>query len=142
MIRLNLRREPCRLALGHGVTVTVLPPTSALMMIARREAADSLAEHEAERVTKLIKAVARLAIVAWEGVGDAEGKPAEPTPDNIDALLDLYPIAEAFERDYLGPVFLLDAEKNGYAPSPTGTSAGAHATATPADQTAPSAPTS
>lgn len=142
MIRLDLHREPRRLALGHGVTVTVLPPTSALMMIARREAADAPTEHEAERVTNLIKAVARLAIVAWEGVVDAEGRPAEPTPENIDALLDLYPIAESFERDYLGPVFLLDAEKNGFAPSPTGTSAGAHATATPAGPTAPIAPTS
>ena len=35
------------------------------------------------------------------------------TPEGIDALLDLWPIAEAFERLYLGPALLLDAEKNG-----------------------------
>ena len=34
------------------------------------------------------------------------------TPEGIDALLDLWPIAEAFERLYLGPALLLDAEKN------------------------------
>ena len=39
MIRLNLSREPRRLDLGHSVAITVLPPTSTLMMAARRDAA-------------------------------------------------------------------------------------------------------
>ena len=36
----------------------------------------------------------------------------ERPTNGIDALLDLWPIAEAFERLYLGPALLLDAEKN------------------------------
>ena len=58
----------------------------------------------------------------------------------IDALLDLWPFAEAFQQLYLGPALLLDAEKNASAPLPTGTSAGALATAQAASAAAPSAP--
>jgi len=38
------------------------------------------------------------------------------TPEGIEALLDLWPMAEAFERLYLAPALLLDDEKNGLAP--------------------------
>jgi hypothetical protein len=136
MIRLDLKREPHTLDLGHGVTVTVAPLTSALLMAARQDPAVIPPPGEksttADRALALIKAVGRLGVLAWEGVGDADGKPIEPSPERIDALLDLYPIAEAFERLYLGPALLLDAEKNALSPSPSGTSAGASATARPA----------
>jgi len=46
-------------------------------------------------------------------------------------LLDLWPIAEAFERLYLGPALLLDDEKNACAPAPNGTSVGARDIAAP-----------
>jgi hypothetical protein len=137
MIRLDLKREPCPLDLGHGVVVTVAPLTSALLMAARHDPAVSAPPGDApmatsDRTLALIKAVGRLGILAWEGVGDTEGNPIDPSPERIDALLDLYPIAESFERLYLGPALLLDAEKNGSPPSPSGTSAGAGATAKPA----------
>jgi hypothetical protein len=35
------------------------------------------------------------------------------TPASIDALMDLSPVASAFENAYLAPVLLLDEEKNG-----------------------------
>ena len=137
MIRLDLKREPYPLDLGHGVTVTVAPLTSALLMAARHDPAVNAPPTDsptatADRTLALVKAVGRLGILAWEGIGDVEGNVIEPNPERIDALLDLYPIAESFERFYLGPALLLDVEKNVSPPSPNGTSAGADATARPA----------
>jgi hypothetical protein len=57
-------------------------------------------------------------------------------PEGIDALLSLWPIFEAFNLHYVSRGMLLDAEKNGSAPSLTGTSAGAVATARPAKRNA------
>jgi len=142
MIRLNLSREPRRLDLGHGVAVTVLPATSALMMAARRDAAADTDAGNDERISRLVKAIGRFAITGWEGVGDEEGNSVDPSPERVDALLDLWPIAEAFQRLYLGPALLLDEEKNVSALSPTGILAGAHATAPDASANAQSAPTS
>ena len=58
-----------------------------------------------------------------DGVGDAEGNAVPVTPEGIDALMDLWPIASAFENAYLAPALLLDAEKNACRPAPVGTSA-------------------
>jgi hypothetical protein len=80
----------------------------------------------------MAKAVARIAIKDWEGVGDAEGKPIVVTPAGIDALLEVWPIFEAFQTHYVNSGFLLEQEKNVSAPLPTGSSAGAQATAKPA----------
>jgi hypothetical protein len=118
MLRLDLKREPHWLDLGHGVRVHVRPCTTALVMAARAASqpnsdAPDGAHGLGTRTAGFLKALGRLAIVAWEGVGDAAGEPAAVTPEGIDALLDLWPIAEAFERLYLGPALLLDAEKNG-----------------------------
>ena len=85
-------------------------------------------------------ALARRAVIDWEGVGDAEGNVLTVTPECIDALLSLWPIFEAFNLQYLSRGMLLDAEKNGSAPSQTGTSAEATATARPAAPNAPTAP--
>ena len=64
------------------------------------------------RTRRSSRRLARLAILEWEGVGDAEGKPMPVTPEGVDALIDLWPMADAFERLYLGPALLLDDEKN------------------------------
>ena len=137
MIRLDLKRAPYPLDLGHGVTVTVAPLTSALLMAARHDPVVNAPPVNsptatADRTLALVKAVGRLGILAWEGIGDVEGRPIEPNLERIDALLDLYPIAESFERLYLGPALVLDAEKNVSPLSPNGTSAGAVAIARPA----------
>lgn len=119
MIRLDLKREPHWLDLGHGVRVHVRPCTTALMMAARAEAHRSIAPSQnetqaaGERTAVLVKALGRLGIQDWEGVGDADGEPLPLTPEGVDALLDLWPMAEAFERLFLGPALLLDEEKNG-----------------------------
>ena len=40
-------------------------------------------------------------MLAWEGIGDAEGNPNDPAPSAIDALLDIWPIFEAFQLTYV-----------------------------------------
>ena len=37
----------------------------------------------------LVKALARHAVVAWKDVGDRRGTPLDPTPDNVERLMDL-----------------------------------------------------
>jgi hypothetical protein len=93
-----------------------------------------------EAALLMAKALARRAILAWEGIGDADGNPIEPSLEAIDALLDLWPAFEAFQTLYVAKALLLDAEKNGSAPLPTGRSVGAKATARPAEQPVPTAP--
>jgi hypothetical protein len=81
------------------------------------------------RGAALLKALARATIIDWEGIGDEAGTPIPPTPERIDALLDLYPVFRAFETAYFLPALVLDAEKNASAPAPNGTSAAAPNTA-------------
>jgi hypothetical protein len=139
MLRLDLTAEPRWLDRGHGVRLSVAPLTTALMVASRSDAAvDALPDSATneERALVFAKAIARRAVSNWEGVGDAEGTPAPVTPAGIDALLEVWPIFEAFQAGYVAKGLLLDAEKNASAPSPTGSSAGATATARPAGKRA------
>jgi hypothetical protein len=121
MLRLNLSNEPRWLDLGHGVRLLVEPLTTAVMLAARSDqailAATQVAEGEDtpsnDDLARIVaKAVARIVVHDWEGVGDAEGKPLSVTPDGIDALLELWPIFEAFQTRYIAGALILDAEKN------------------------------
>jgi TRAP-type uncharacterized transport system substrate-binding protein len=85
------------------------------------------------------KAIATRAILEWEGVGDLDGAPVAVTPDGVDALLDIWPIFEAFQTAYVAKGLELEAEKNVSAPLPNGSLAGAMATAPIAKGTAPPA---
>jgi hypothetical protein len=143
MIRINLSPEPQWLDLGHGVRLQLLPLTTALMVATRSDTAvQDLADDASNdtRAAVFATALARRAVVDWEGVGDADGTVIAVTPEGIDALLSLWPIFEAFNLLYVSRGMLLDAEKKGSAPSPTGTSAGATATARPAKPNARTAP--
>jgi hypothetical protein len=112
MIHLNLKREPYWLDLVPGVRVHVRACTTALIMAARAKLMDANGDAGA-RTAALLRELAILAIDAWEGVGDDEGQPVPVSPEAIAALMDFWPIAEAFERLYLGPAMVLDDEKNG-----------------------------
>jgi hypothetical protein len=135
MLRLNLASEPEWLDLGHGVRVRVLPCTSGVMAAARGtpavEALVAAGASEAELALALAKAMAGIAILAWEGVGDADGKPVPVTPEAASALIDVWPLFEAFQARYVAKGLLLNQEKNASALSPSGTSAGATAIARP-----------
>ena len=138
MIRIQLFPEPQWFELGHGVRLQLLPLTTALMGATRSDPAVALAADASNdtRAAIFAAALARRAIVNWEGVGDADGAVIAVTPEGIDALLSLWPIFEAFNLHYVSRGMLLDAEKNGSAPSPTGTSAGATAIARPVKRSA------
>ena len=135
MIRLQLSPDPQWLDIGHGVRLQLLPLTTALMVATRSDPAVQALEVDASndsREAVFSGALARRAVVDWEGVGDEDGNPLPVTPEGIDANLSLWPIFEAFNLHYVSRGMLLDAEKNVSAPSPTGTSVGATATARPA----------
>jgi hypothetical protein len=142
MIRLDLKREPYWLDLAPGVRIRVRPCTTALVMAARASmtAAEPAPGPRDEvpggdpaddnaRGAALLKARARVAIVDWEGIGDEAGNAIPPSPERIEALLDLYPAFRGFEMAYFLPALVLDAEKNASAPAPNGTSAAAPSTA-------------
>ena len=142
MIRINLSPEPQWLDLGHGVRLQLLPLTTALMVATRSDIAVQDLAADASNDTRaavFAAALARRAIVDWEGVGDENGTVIAVSPEGVDALLSLWPIFEAFNLLYVSRGMLLDAEKNGSAPSLTGTSAGATATARPVKRSAQSA---
>jgi hypothetical protein len=135
MLRLNLAREPYWLDLGHGVRLHVEPLTTALMMAARADpAVEALPETagQDQLALAMAQAVARHAVLDWEGVGDAGGDPLPVTPEGVTALLEVWPIFEAFQLGYVAKGLVLEQEKNASAPSPIGTSAGAVPTAKPA----------
>ena len=135
MLRLDLSRDPAWTDLGHGVRLQLRPLTTALMVATRGDpGVESLPDDASDeaRAVAFAKALARRAVLGWEGVGDAEGEPIDPSPEAVDALLDLWPIFEAFQLTYVSKGLLLEQEKNVSALSPNGPSAGASATAKPA----------
>ena len=97
MIRINLSPEPQWLDLGHGVRLQLLPLTTALMVATRADPAVQALDADASNDTRaavFAAALARRAIVDWEGVGDEAGHVLEISPEGIDALLSLWPIFE------------------------------------------------
>ena len=119
MLRLNLSTEPRWLDLGHGVRLLLEPLTTAIMLAARSDPTIVAAAAGAESSTSnddlariVAKAVARIVVKDWEGVGDEDGKPLPLTPEGINALLEFWPIFEAFQTKYITGALILDAEKN------------------------------
>ena len=143
MIRLNLTATPEWLTLTPGLRLLVGPLTTALMVSAR---ADPAIENLPDTATPedlalaMAKAIARRAVLDWEGVGDDVGQPLPVTPEGIDALLEIWPVFEAFQTQYVAKGLILDAEKNVSAPLPSGPSAGANGIAPPVKRAARSAP--
>ena len=115
MIKLNLPREPHWITLAAGVRLKVRPATTALVMAARHAASKVAGTDIAaagERTATLITELAKLAVLAWEGVADDKGKPAAVTPEGVVALMEHWVLADAFEREYLAGLYALDSEKN------------------------------
>ena len=84
------------------------------MVAARSDAAvEALPEtaSDEERALVFAKAIARRAVTEWEGVGDAEGNPVPVTPAGIDALLEVWPIFEAFQAVYVSKGLLAGCGK-------------------------------
>jgi hypothetical protein len=143
MITLDLTNAPRWLDLLPGVRLKLRPLTTALMVSARADPVVEALPPEAtteELALAMAKAVARRAVLDWEGVGDADGNPVGVTPEGIDALLEIWPAFEAFQGAYVAKGLLLEQEKNASSPSPSGPTAGAKTTARRARGRAPTAP--
>lgn len=156
MLRITLRREPYWLPILEGeagdVAFEVEPATAEVIEAAQQQVVydlqerplaegTSLARRNAAVEAALLRALGRLVIRDWRGIGDSNGNPVQPSPEYIDAILALPAIARIFKVKYLAPALVLVTEKNVSAPSPNGTSAGAPAIARPARKPARSAPT-
>jgi hypothetical protein len=142
MLTLDLSNAPRWHDLASGVRVQLRPLTTALMVATRSDPAVETIPEEAsdeERAVSFAKALARRAVLAWEGIGDADGNALDPSHESVDALLDIWPIFEAFQLTYVSKGLLLEQEKNVSALSPNGPSAGASGTAKPARKRAKTA---
>lgn len=142
MLRLDPTNSPRVLELVPGLKVTVLPLTSAVWMAAGADPGVSVNSPDAiggNLTVPVVKAVARRAIIAWEGVGDLEGNPLTLKPEWVDLLMDQYPVMDAFNEQYINPFLMLRAEGNGSASSQIGISGEATNTASGAGIPAPTA---
>ncbi len=140
MLTLDLSNEPRWHELAPGVRVQLRPLTTALMVATRSDPAVEAVPEDAsdeERAVAFAKALARKAVLAWEGVGDANGNAIDLSPEAINALLDVWPVFEAFQLAYVSKGLLLEQEKNVSTLSPTGPSSGASDTARAASPAAP-----
>ena len=147
MIDLHQQVDPYDLELPYGLKVTVKPLTTAGMAAAQaaaRRAVEAIERQARERTeaglpleglpdlsaegerdgfyqAQLIRALAVRHITGWAGV-ELEGGPAPPTPENIAAVMELYPVGERFFQEFTLRQVLLNAAKNAFGPSAAGTS--------------------
>jgi hypothetical protein len=138
MIDLAQRSQPYEIALPYGLSVTVKPLTTAGMAAAQaaaRRAVEAIERQARERTeaglaldglpdlsaegerdgfyqAQLIRELAARHITSWTGV-ELGGGPAPPTPENIAAVMELYPVGERFFQEFTLRQVLLNAAKNG-----------------------------
>ena len=80
-------------------------------------------------------------VIRWSGI-ELNGGPAPPTPANVAAVMELYPVGERFFQEFTLRQVLMNSAKNGFGLSAAGTSSRAEGpnTAEPAATTACPAP--
>ena len=143
MIDLGHHCEPYDLALPYGLSVTVKPLTTAGMAAAQavaRRATEAIERQTRQRTeaglpldglpdlsaegerdgfyqAQLIRELAVRHITSWTGVELGSG-PAPPTPKNIAAVMELYPVGERFFQEFTLRQVLLTAAKNACGPLP------------------------
>ncbi|MDF1734929.1 MAG: hypothetical protein P1U37_06560 [Minwuia sp.] len=162
MIRLGMSSDPYWIDLVDGVRVRVRPCDTAVYQAAKlaginavRDAQQALAgvrdaggtvmglslddAAEIAGVSQfgLVKALARLAILEWEGVGDDDGNVLPVTAANVEGLMRYHDIADIFVSKYTAPYADRVREGNGSGPSPNGTSATGPNTAPDAGKAVP-----
>jgi hypothetical protein len=147
VIDLSQPSAPYDIELPYGLTVTVKLLTTAGMAAAqaaarravgaierqigeRKEAGlpieglpelDDAADRDGFYQSQLIRELAVRHITDWTGI-ESEGGPAPPIPQNITAVMNLYPIGERFFQEFTLRQVLLNAAKNGSGLSAAGTS--------------------
>ena len=116
-------RDPFWLDILAGVRIQFRPISVADMLVARAAAAESLGtkvegDLALDRSTTVAagaaftRSLALSGIVAWDGIGDASGKPIDPNPIAINQLLEVWPAFDAIDRLYVGPALTRLDEKN------------------------------
>jgi hypothetical protein len=140
--------EPEWLALFPGVRARFAPIGKKAIRAAKTAAAAVLAQdpQDVEGAGDAFSAeLIRAGLLGWEGIADATGEQALAfDPAGLEVFLGDPALFEAADEAYVGPYVARQAEKNGYALSPAGTSAGAtpdKATAATAGKPAPTART-
>tara|TARA_R110002124_G_scaffold173690_4_gene341330 strand:- start:22240 stop:22740 length:501 start_codon:yes stop_codon:yes gene_type:complete len=110
-----------------GVRIQVDPVSPAGQLLARQAAREVLEaggpDAKIDMQIAFTRALALRGIRDWEGVGDADGKPVAVSPETVGQLLADPSAFESIDRLYAWPVLEREAEKNGSAPLPTGSSA-------------------
>ncbi len=138
MIDLAERSEPYEIPLPYGLSVTVKPLTTAGMIAAQaaaRRAVEAIERQVRERMetglpldglpdlsaegerdrfyqAQLICELAVRHVTSWTGA-ELGGGPAPPTPENVAAVMKLYPVGERFFQEFTLRQVLLNAAKNG-----------------------------
>jgi len=118
MLKLNLSSDPRWVDLAGSVRIKARPLSSAMMLAARSEPrVTALVESKDESdegaiALEVAKVIAGLVIEDWDGVGDETGQPVAVSESWISALLDLWPMFEAFQEKIVAGAMLVDAEKN------------------------------
>jgi hypothetical protein len=158
MINLSQPTEPYQLELLYGLNVTVRPlttPGMAAAQAAARRAVEAIERQIGERKeaglptdglpdldvdadrdgfyqSQLIRELAVRHITDWTGI-EMEGGPAPPTPENIAAVMNLYPAGERFFQEFTLRQVLINAAKNGSGLSAAGISSQAEGPITAED---------
>jgi hypothetical protein len=86
-------------------------------------------ERDGFYLAQLIRELAVRHITSWTGV-ELGGGPAPPMPENVAAVMELYPVGERFFQEFTLRQVLLNAAKNGSGPSAAGTSSPAEGPST------------
>lgn len=156
MLRLNLKKEPYWLDLPAEVKIKVRPLSTAIMSAAQSSVIKRITDWRQERKSRLdvgadvsdlpdvddeetrlglsesllIKALARGAVVEWQGVLNSAGDaPAVVNDQAVNDLMDIWFIAQDFWKKYTASLSLLDAEGNVSGLAVNGTSAAGQDTA-------------
>jgi len=156
MIDLAQRSGPYEITLPYDLTVTVKPLTTAGMAAAQaaaRRAVEAVERQARERTdaglppdglpdlsadaerdgfyqAQLIRELAVRHVSSWTGV-ELGGGPAPPTPQNIAAVMELYPVGERFFQEFTFGQLLLNAAKAAAGPLPLALPAGRSARVLP-----------
>jgi hypothetical protein len=134
MLDLRKSSQPYDIPLPYGLNVTVRPLATTGMAAAQaaaRRAVEAIERQARERAeaglpvdglpdlsaegerdgfyqAQLIRELAVRHITSWTGV-ELEGGPAPPTPPNIAAVMELYPVGERFFQEFTLRQVLLNA---------------------------------
>ena len=138
MLSLKIPTEPYWIDLKLGVRVQVRPFTSAVFYAAQAvarqklgtDAVEDTALEEGRRIAAFTTALAKVGILAWDGVLLPDSDEQAPVNDQtVGDLMSFWTLADEFRTQYTGLKELLDAEKKPCLSDANGTSAAEPVTA-------------